>query len=218
MSKGSLPGPAEGVRSGRAQAGAPGGRLAHRRWRAAPPGGSERRGSAYRLLTALTWLVVVGAVVVAPWAGIGGYWTREIVLIAIMSSVVSGLNIVFGYAGELAVGQAALYAVGAYVAGYLSVKLGVTDIFLCLAAAIAAVIVVGLISGLPGLRLGGWALAMVTFYLVLLIPDFVNLLPAQTGGAGGLAGIPNPTIFGAQLTGNGLYAVIILVTAAWFIL
>jgi|HubBroStandDraft_1064217.scaffolds.fasta_scaffold03445_3 branched-chain amino acid transport system permease protein len=221
MSKGSLPGPAGDVRSGRAQADAPGGRLAHRRWRAAPSGGTARSGSAYRLppaLPGLTWLVVVGAVVVAPWAGIGGYWTRQIVLIAIMSSVVSGLNIVFGYAGELAVGQAALYAVGAYVAGYMSVKLGVTDIFLCLAAAIAAVIVVGLISGLPGLRLGGWALAMVTFYLVLLIPDFVNLLPAQTGGAGGLAGIPNPTIFGAQLTGNGLYAVIILVTAAWFIL
>src|ERR1700683_1084575 len=168
MSKGSLPGPAEDVRSGRAQVGAPGGRLAHRRggpgpacgpagegaaytagraqvgapggrlahrrWRPAPSGGTARSGSAYRLppaLPSLTWLVLVGAVVVAPWAGIGGYWTRQIVLIAIMSSVVSGLNIVFGYAGELAVGQAALYAAGAYVAGYLSVKLGVTDIFLC---------------------------------------------------------------------------------------
>lgn len=221
MSRGSLSGSAGDVRSGRAQADVAGGGLTHWRWRPVLSAGTVRRGSAYRLppaLPGLIWLVVVALVVLAPWVGIGGYWTRQIVLIAIMSSVVSGLNIVFGYAGELAVGQAALYAVGAYVAGYLSVKLGVTDIFLCLAAAIVAVVLVGLVSGLPGLRLGGWALAMVTFYLVLLIPDFVNLLPAQTGGAGGLAGLPNPTIFGAQLTGNGLYAFIIVVTAAWFVL
>jgi branched-chain amino acid transport system permease protein len=162
--------------------------------------------------------IAVAAALLAPWAGIGEFWTTQLILIAITSLVVSGLNITFGYAGELAVAQAALYAVGAYIAGYLSVQLGVTDIFVCLAAAIVAVVMVGVISGLPGLRLGGWSLAMVTFYLVLLIPDFLNLLPSQTGGSVGLSGIPAPTFFGAALTGNYFYLSVMIIVILWFLL
>lgn len=155
-------------------------------------------------------------VLVAPWIGLGDYWSRQFILIAILALVVSGLNISLGYAGELALGQVALYAVGAYVAGYLAVSQGVTDILLCLLAAIAGAIVVGFVSGIPGLRLGGWSLAMVTFFLVIIIPNVLDLLSSQTGGALGLSGIPVPTIFGAQLVGDGFYVFVIAVTIIWF--
>jgi branched-chain amino acid transport system permease protein len=155
-------------------------------------------------------------VLVAPWIGLGDYWSRQFILIAILALVVSGLNISLGYAGELALGQVALYAVGAYIAGYLAVSQGVTDILLCLLAAIGGAIVVGFVSGIPGLRLGGWSLAMVTFFLVIIIPNVLDLLSAQTGGALGLSGIPIPTIFGAQLVGDGFYAFVIGITIIWF--
>lgn len=155
-------------------------------------------------------------VLVAPWLGLGDYWSRQFILIAILALVVSGLNISLGYAGELALGQVALYAVGAYVAGYLAVSQGVTDILLCLLAAIGGAIVVGFVSGIPGLRLGGWSLAMVTFFLVIIIPNVLDLLSSQTGGALGLSGIPVPTIFGAQLVGDGFYVFVIAITIIWF--
>ena len=147
---------------------------------------------------------------------------RELILIAILSLIVSGLNTTLGYGGELSVAQVALYAVGAYAAGWLAVSHGVTDIGVCMLVAIAAVMVVGFITGIPGLRLGGWSLAMVTFFLVLLIPNFVNLFSGITGGSDGLSGIPFPTLFGYQLQtpghGNTFYVFVVVFTAVWFAL
>jgi branched-chain amino acid transport system permease protein len=112
--------------------------------------------------------------VVAPWLGMGIYWNQEIVLTVALALMVSGLNLSLGYAGELALGQVFLYAVGAYVSGNVAVHLS-PDIFLSLLFAIAAALVIGVVSGIPGLRLGGWALAMTSFFLVLLIPALVNI-------------------------------------------
>lgn len=158
------------------------------------------------------------AVIIAllPWMGLNAYWVREVILVIILALVVSGLNTSLGYAGELAVSQVALYAVGAYVSGYLAVHHGVSDIGLCLLAAIAAVIIVGLISGIPGLRLGGWSLAMVSFFLVLIVPSALDLLRAQTGGAEGLPGIPVPSFAGLHLHGRSFYLFVVIVASVWF--
>ena len=169
-------------------------------------------------------LLMVGVFVLVlalPWLGMDAYWMRQLALIAIMSLVVSGLNTTLGYGGELAVGQIALYALGAYVAGWLSFKHGVDDILVCMLVAIVAAIAIGLVSGVPGLRLGGWSLAMVTFFLVLLIPNIVNLLKGVTGGAEGLSIAP-PTLLGAHLAlpanGRGFYVVAVVTTFIWFTL
>jgi branched-chain amino acid transport system permease protein len=157
-----------------------------------------------------------------PALGMDAYRMRQVILIAILSLIVSGLNTTLGYGGELAVGQVALYAVGAYVAAWMAVSVGIDDILLCMVGAIAAVIVVGFISGIPGLRLGGWSLAMVTFFLVLLIPNVLNLTRSVTGGSEGLAGIPFPTLFGTTLEvpgrGDTFYFFAIVVTFVWFAL
>lgn len=158
------------------------------------------------------------AVIIAflPWMGLNAYWVRETILVIILALIVSGLNTSLGYAGELAVSQVALYAVGAYIAGYLAVHHGEGDIGLCLLAAIAAVVIVGLVSGIPGLRLGGWSLAMVSFFLVLIIPNALDLLKAQTGGAEGLPGIPVPSFAGLHLYGRDFYVFVVIIAAVWF--
>lgn len=165
-------------------------------------------------------LVVATVVALLPWMGLGMYWERQFILVMILALVVSGLNTTLGYAGELAVNQVALYAAGAYVAGYLSVYHGVHDIGLCLLAAIGAAVLIGLVSGIPGLKLGGWTLAMLTFFLVLIIPNVLDLLPSQTGGVNGLVGIPSPTFAGLHLniSGRSFYLFVAVITSLWFII
>ena len=90
----------------------------------------------------------------------------------------SGLNLSFGYAGELALGQVAMYAAGAYAAGYFAAH-GHHDLVFGIAVGALGALVVGLASGVPGLRLGGWSLAMVSFFLVLLVPTCFDLLEAD---------------------------------------
>lgn len=149
--------------------------------------------------------------VIAYFATTGSpYWARQLVLVAIMGMVVVGLNISFGFAGELALGQTAMYAAGAYVSGCLAIA--GADLLVTLPASAAAAAVIGLISGIPGLRLGGWSLAMVSFFLVLIIPDVVELLKQWTGGYSGLAGIPLMKVAGVELDFNG-YVVVVVVLA-----
>ena len=134
-------------------------------------------------------------VVLLPQLGAGFSLQRQVELCAMLVLTTSGLNLSLGYAGESALGQVFMYAAGAYVAGIMSVH-GVTDILLQLLAAGAVAVLVGLLSGIPGLRLGSWSLAMTSFFLVLLIPDILLVFPTQTGGSLGLSGLLPPTIFG----------------------
>src|SRR5699024_6000393 len=133
----------------------------------------------------------------------------------LLALIVSGLNLSFGYAGELALGHVAMYAAGAYTAGLMS-KAGVTDLILQLIGGAAAALVVGIVSGIPGLRLGGWSLALTSFFLVLLIPDILSIFKSHTGGRNGLAGIKPATLFGEGINGELFYVVLVVVGIAWF--
>ena len=161
-------------------------------------------------------LVLAVLIVLAPQLGLNQSIQRQVILTAILALVVSGLNLSLGYAGELALGSAAVYAVGAYVSGYLGVH-GYTDLLLQLAVSGLIALVVGLITGIPGLRLGNWSLAMTSFFLVLIVPDLVSLFPNQTGGLVGLAGIGFPTLFGRQLGSGGFYVFVTVVAALWLL-
>lgn len=141
---------------------------------------------------------------------------RQVQLALILSLLVSGLNLSLGYAGELALGQVAMYAGGAYAAGLLSVR-GHTDILLQLIVAGGVALVIGILTGIPGLRLGSWSLAMTSFFLVLLIPDLIAIFKEDTGGRNGLSGILPPTLFGRILTPDDYFMVIVIVAAAWFV-
>ena len=183
--------------------------------------GEEGADRALEAARPLPWYLVpvAGAIVVIllPFLGADAFVTLQVLLVAVMSMTVSSLNLSLGYAGELALGQVAVYAVGAYVAGYLGVH-GHTDALLQLLAGGIAALIVGLLVGIPGLRFGGWALAMSSFFLVLLIPDIVTLSGSQIGGFAGLSGIPGLTLFGHPLSIRATYMFIVVVAVAWFII
>jgi branched-chain amino acid transport system permease protein len=162
------------------------------------------------------WIAVAGTVilVILPEIGVGAYWQREIMLIGVYTLMCSGLNLSFGYAGEMALGQVGIFAAGAYVTAILYDH-GITDVLAGVLASIALAALVGLLSGIPGLRLSHWSLAIVSFFLILIIPSVTQILQTQTGGLLGLPGIIGPTLFGQAISNTTFYVITVIVTAAW---
>ena len=172
---------------------------------------------AARSVPSWTWPALCALVILfLPQLGLSYQDTLQLQLAVILALVVSGLNLSLGYAGELALGQAAMYAAGAYSAGILSLH-GQTDLLLQLLVAGAVALAVGLVTGIPGLRLNSWSLAMTSFFLVLIIPDVLQIFQAQTGGTNGLSGIQQPTLFGSAMSSGALYQAVIIVATAWFL-
>lgn len=149
----------------------------------------------------------------APWLGASTTVQRTIILISLLTMTVSGLNLAWGYGGELAMGQIVMYALGAYISGYLATQ--GFDMTVGMLAAVLASCALGLIVGLPSLRVGGWGLAMASFFLVMLIPATLTLLPEQTGGLVGMLGIPVPVLFGHELAPKEFYVLVIGCALLW---
>jgi branched-chain amino acid transport system permease protein len=159
----------------------------------------------------------VVTVALLPVEGLNSYWTRQAFLVLLLALVVSGLNLTWGYAGELVLGQVAIYAASAYAAGYFAAHY-VNDLIVDGVIAVLVALVVGLISGIPGVRLGGWILAIVSLFLVILVPDVTVMLGSAVGGSGGLSGIPLPELFGHPISTNMYFTVAAVVTAGWFLI
>lgn len=161
-------------------------------------------------------LVLVVLIAILPFIDVSYSIIRQVQLSLILALLVSGLNLSLGLAGELALGQAAMYAGGAYTAGMLS-RAGHTDVLLQLLAAGLVALIVGIVTGIPGLRLGSWSLAMTSFFLVLLVPDILAIFRDDTGGRNGMTGILSPTLLGHVLNQEQYYLVIFAVALVWFI-
>lgn len=110
----------------------------------------------------------------------------------------TGLTLFMGYTGQLSIGHAAFYGIGAYVAANLS-KSGIPFLWaLLISAAITGLI--GLALGSITLRLRGFSLAMSTLALGLISYQIFKNFNAFTGGVSGLGQIPAPSIFGLEVT------------------
>lgn len=160
--------------------------------------------------------LLFGALLLAyPALSSSAYWIEEIPLIAVLALVVSGVNLSFGYAGELQLGQVFMFALGAYLSMVLAVH-GFTDIAALMLIGGSAAVLVGVVVAVPSLRIGGWSLALASFFLVVTIPDLVSIFSKYTGGLNGLIDIPTPTLLGHSLGPSGLYEVTIVALLFWF--
>jgi branched-chain amino acid transport system permease protein len=159
-------------------------------------------------------LVLTALVGVVSLTALGEYGQRQVMIIVVYTLIVSGLNLSFGYGGELALGQVAMFAAGAYVTGVLASN-GHYELLLALVLSVLAAGVVGVISGVPGLRLGHWSLALTSFFLVLLIPDVLLLFEEQTGGLQGLSGVLDPTLFGVTLAWTDFFVFALVLGFLW---
>lgn len=138
----------------------------------------------------------------------------EIVTLALIYVLLAmGLDIVVGLTGLLALGFIAFYAVGAYTYALLSTQFGL-NFFLALPIGAVSAALVGLLVGLPVMRLKGDYLAIVTLGFGEITRIVLNNWDSVSGGPNGILGIPRPHFFGVKLASPGAYYWIILTLVA----
>lgn len=120
----------------------------------------------------------------------GSYHLQLLTFIGIYTLLALGLNMLMGYAGQISLGHAAFYGLGAYVTGVLTVHWNWNP-WLVLPIALGGTALVAFLVALPMLKLSGFYLGMGTlgFGMIayVLFREWVNL----TGGDSGLVGIPS---------------------------
>jgi branched-chain amino acid transport system permease protein len=124
----------------------------------------------------------------------GDYWVYLLSLTGAYGVVALGLNLLTGLSGQISLGHAGFFGIGAYVATVLSAKYGVP--FLAAAAiAVAVGWLVGLVVGFPAVRLRGLYLAIATLAFGIGVERVIYHFKDITGGPYGLAVSP-PAIVG----------------------
>jgi len=134
----------------------------------------------------------------APFLKNYGVYLMTLVLVYLMSAM--GLNLVVGYAGQMSIGQAAFFGIGAYHVAIL-MKLGL-PFFAVLPLAAGSCFIIGLMLGFPALRVQHHYLAFATLGFNVLIYLILRNEQSWTGGTFGLSGIPRPSLFGWELNNN----------------
>jgi branched-chain amino acid transport system permease protein len=131
--------------------------------------------------------------------------------IGIYVIVNSGLDIVYGYSGQISIGQAGFYAIGAYVSALLSVRLGMPVLLTMIVGALAAA-VVGIIIAVPATRVEHHFLALVTIGFGEIVWLVFQNGGSFTGGADGIVAIPPLKLGSLEFSGYGSYYYVILVS------
>jgi branched-chain amino acid transport system permease protein len=133
----------------------------------------------------LGFLVAMAAL---PWLLPNQYLVHIFVVAGVYVTMAMGLNLLMGYAGQVSLGHAGFYGLGAYISAVLSVRFGISP-WLGMPVAAAATGALAYVLGIPTLRLKSYYLAMATLGIgVVLHLAFVQLYPV-TGGSSGLSGI-----------------------------
>lgn len=143
-------------------------------------------------------------------------WMTFIIIIGITVITVHGLNIMTGLCDQISLGQAAFMAVGAYTSGLLYAKLG-WPYWLALPCAGLSAGIVGLVFGLPSVRVKGFYLILTTVAAQFIVIFVILQLYDITGGVDGL---PIPRIefpdVGLTFRQNYFYLVVTLACLATF--
>ncbi len=156
----------------------------------------SQRTVSLRRVKPLYWALVALAVAVLLPLPINDYYRSVLWTIGIYVLLGLSLNIIVGYAGLFQLGHAAFYAVGAYTAGMLNLKLGV-PLLATIPIAVIVAGVAGFIVSRPILHLRGDYLAIVTIaFGEIMRMLLVNNVGGVTGGANGLFGVAPLEIFG----------------------
>jgi branched-chain amino acid transport system permease protein len=131
----------------------------------------------------------------SPWIGLVGRYVDLMVFVGVYSLATIGLSLLMGYAGQISLGHASFFGIGAYMSGVITTKFGLNPWF-CLFLGIAVSALVAVMIGAPSLKLRGHYLAMATLAFCIIVTVIFNENGEYTGGPDGLAFIPGISILG----------------------
>ena len=147
------------------------------------------------------WLVVGLAiiVVVLPLFLPSTYYVRVAALVFINALAVLGLNLLMGFAGQVSLGHAGFFGIGAYAVAVGPTHLGIPTWASLICGTILAALI-AFVVGRPILKLRGYYLAVATLGLGMLIAMIVSNESAITGGPNGMP-VPRLVLFGWRVFG-----------------
>lgn len=177
--------------------------------------GRPAKPSRWPLIIALS---VLSAFVLLLPAVLGGYWMRVMTVVFIFAIMAESVNIIAGYTGYNALGNAVFFGTGAYIVGVTTTKLHVPFWAALLLAGIGCVIY-AVVIGYPILRLSGRYFLMATLGLLEITREIVLNL----GFTGGAQGIATPVMAVSPEFANRLFyylalvVLVIVVFVTWWI-
>ena len=153
--------------------------------------------------------VIAAAILILalPHIAANEYELRLITLLLIYAIIALGLNVLVGLTGLVSLGQAGLYAIGAYTAAILATRLGVGLVpGLILGMALAGAF--GVLLAYPTVRVRGVYLAVVTIAFGIIVENVAIEWDSLTGSWVGISNVPAPTLLGLPLDTNAYFIVV----------
>ncbi|CAN5340715.1 branched-chain amino acid ABC transporter permease [soil metagenome] len=152
--------------------------------------------------------LLLAALVAAPWVA-GPYWTSQLTFVLIYAVAGLGLMVLAGYTGLVSIGHAAFLGVGAYTQAVLTGQGWSFPVALAASAGLSAA--VGVVVGLPALRVKGIYLAVATLAFGFIVEEVMARWEHVTGGNAGLS-VKAPVMFGwTASTAQSFYLVVLAV-------
>lgn len=154
--------------------------------------------------------------------------TLQLATVGAYFIAIVGLDVLVGHSGQVSLGHGGLMAVGGYTTAILMAHHGLRDLWtIPLAGLVAGA--VGLLFGVPALRLSGLFLALATFGIAVVLPTLLTYFDGFTGGSTGITlfGLPTQSGHGAGYLGmtndTWIYALTwviagVLFALAWWLL
>lgn len=132
------------------------------------------------------WLSVAAVFVasVVPFL-VSDYDLFNLCRVMAIAMCVASLNLVMGYSGQVSLGHGAIFGIGGY-ATMMSIKYLELPVFAGVAVGVLACTVVGIVIGIPAVRLGGFNLGLFTILIAALFPIVLYRLSDVTGGQAGV--------------------------------
>jgi branched-chain amino acid transport system permease protein len=163
----------------------------------------------FRTKTHWAMLIVLMVVLFTAPLYWGNYWLGVANLIGITIIAATGLNILTGYCGQLSIGHAGFIAVGAYTSAILTNKFELPFLVGLISAGFVAGLV-GMLFGIPSLRIKGFYLAISTIAAQFIIIWVINHWTNVTGGFNGIV-VPIATIGGITFRSQSSQFFLILI-------
>jgi len=146
----------------------------------------------------LMLLALLVVLVALPFIVTNTYYLHLVNLIIVYSIIAIGLNLITGVTGQISLGHAAFWAIGAYTTAYITTTLGLS-FWISLPLSILVAGAIGIIVGYFTLHLQGPYLAMATIGIGEITHQVLINWTSFSGGPSGVFGIPTISIFGFEI-------------------
>ena len=173
-----------------------------------------------KALSRFWWIIVLACIALYPptLGGMSAYKSGILIFVGIYIILAVSLDLLIGFAGQISVGHAAFFAIGAYVSGILTATYGASPLIALIAGmALSGAVAWGV--GRPVLALKEYYLAMATLALNEIVVTLIIGLQWLTGGASGLRDVPAFSVPGFTFDNHIHYyyfvwAIVVLVVAS----